>query len=211
MLLLLAFLIVIWWLFWRTAPVKPPVAPSAPPPEPPPAAPETPVPPAPVTMVTQVALDTEPESDVPVMVEMPIMAGAPAGLLVVEAPAVVAEEPAPVVASGAVAEVEEPAPVEDPVSQAAALPTPAAETADDFTLIEGVRPKISEVLHKAGLLTFAQLSTTSVEQLREILNAARLRVADPTTWPEQAALAAAQQWDELKALQAQLKGGKRAG
>ena len=32
---------------------------------------------------------------------------------------------------------------------------------------------------------------------------------DPSTWPEQASLAAAGEWDALQALQDELKGGRR--
>jgi hypothetical protein len=46
--------------------------------------------------------------------------------------------------------------------------------------------------------------------LREILAGAgrRFRLADPTTWPEQAALGAKGLWDDLAALQTRLKGGR---
>jgi hypothetical protein len=66
------------------------------------------------------------------------------------------------------------------------------------------------LLQASGIRTFAQLAASPVEQLREILVKARLtHLADPTTWPEQASLAAAGKWDELEALQTQLKGGRR--
>ena len=80
---------------------------------------------------------------------------------------------------------------------------------DDLKRIEGIGPKISSLLQDAGIATFAQLATISVEQLREILDAVNLRIADPTTWPEQAALAAAGNWEGLAALQSELKGGRR--
>ena len=56
----------------------------------------------------------------------------------------------------------------------------------------------------------AELASTPVDKLSEILGAAgrRFRLADPTTWPEQAALGAAGMWDKLTELQAQLKGGR---
>jgi predicted flap endonuclease-1-like 5' DNA nuclease len=99
---------------------------------------------------------------------------------------------------------------ENPVTLVNPLPTTTAdETPDDLTLIEGIGPKINELLHKAGITTFPKLSATPVAQLRQILNDAHLRIADPGTWPEQAALAAAQKWDALKQLQDSLKGGKK--
>lgn len=80
---------------------------------------------------------------------------------------------------------------------------------DDLTKIEGIGPKISGWLTEAGLTTYAQLAAASPEQISQILQAAGHRLARPDTWPEQAALAAASRWDELAALQATLKGGRR--
>lgn len=84
--------------------------------------------------------------------------------------------------------------------------------ADDLTRIEGIGPKMAQVLGEAGITTFAQLADASPAQLREILNAAgnRYRMIDPTTWPQQAALAAAGDWAGFNALTAQLKGGRKA-
>jgi predicted flap endonuclease-1-like 5' DNA nuclease len=63
-----------------------------------------------------------------------------------------------------------------------------------------------------GILTFAQLAGTSIDHLQAILEAAgpNFRLADPTTWPEQAKLAADGTWDELEALQDRLIGGRRS-
>lgn len=83
------------------------------------------------------------------------------------------------------------------------------EVADNLVKIEGIGPKINDILHEAGIYTFADLAKTEVERLREILLAAGLRVNDPTTWPEQAALAAAGKWEEFQALQDELDGGRR--
>ena len=84
---------------------------------------------------------------------------------------------------------------------------------DDLKRIEGIGPKISGVLYDAGISTFAQLADADEGQLERILNEADprlLRLARPTTWPEQAALAAAGEWEALNALQGKLKGGRRA-
>lgn len=81
---------------------------------------------------------------------------------------------------------------------------------DKLKLIEGIGPKISTILQEAGIMTFAQLAATDVERLKEILSEAGLgALADPTTWPEQAELAAAADLDALKSLQQELKGGRR--
>jgi predicted flap endonuclease-1-like 5' DNA nuclease len=93
----------------------------------------------------------------------------------------------------------------------AAPSTPPA--ADDLKRIEGIGPKISNLLQAAGITTFAQLAATEGERLRQILEAENpnlLRLADPSTWPEQARLAAAGDWEALEGLQDKLKGGRRA-
>lgn len=80
---------------------------------------------------------------------------------------------------------------------------------DDLAIIEGIGPKISAALQEAGIKTFTQLAGTEVKRLEEILEQdSRLRLADPTTWPKQAALAAAGDWHALEELQDKLKGGR---
>ena len=81
---------------------------------------------------------------------------------------------------------------------------------DDLKKIEGIGPKIAQLLNNAGIYTFANLSQTSVGRLREILLAAgnRYKIHDPSTWPQQAGLAAAGEWDKLKELQDYLDGGR---
>ncbi|WP_423222292.1 4Fe-4S binding protein [Candidatus Amarolinea aalborgensis] len=88
-------------------------------------------------------------------------------------------------------------------------PTLMAARPDQLELIEGIGPKIGATFRAAGIVTFQQLAETPVERMKEILAAASLR-ADPTTWAEQAALAAAGRMDELKQLQDQLISGRRA-
>ncbi len=80
---------------------------------------------------------------------------------------------------------------------------------DDLTILEGIGPKIAGTLQAVGITTFAQLAATDVTRLEEILQSADLRLADPGTWPEQAALAAAGKQEELQQLMGQLKGGRR--
>src|SRR5665213_1766452 len=79
----------------------------------------------------------------------------------------------------------------------------AAGKGDDLTRIEGIGPKIAELLHASGINTFAALASTKVERLQAILHEAGSHFSnhDPATWPQQSALAAAGKWDELKKLQ----------
>lgn len=81
---------------------------------------------------------------------------------------------------------------------------------DDLTRIEGIGPRINEILQAAGINTFAELATASEDELRRILEAAGLSgsFGDPTTWGEQARLADRGDWTALEALQDRLKGGR---
>jgi len=81
---------------------------------------------------------------------------------------------------------------------------------DDLSKIEGIGPKISELLQAADIKTFAQLAKAEAGRLSQILEEAgpQFKLADPSTWPKQAALAAAGKWEELETLQDQLKGGR---
>ena len=87
-----------------------------------------------------------------------------------------------------------------------------AKVEDDLTKIEGLGPKASEALNEAGIETFAKLSKSTPEELKEILekSGGSFNAIDPATWPEQAELAAADKWDELKELQDKLTGGREA-
>jgi ribosomal protein S13 len=82
--------------------------------------------------------------------------------------------------------------------------------ADDLTKIEGIGPKVSKALIKAGISTFEDLANTKVEDIQQILADAGLKMMDATTWPQQAKLAAEGDWDALKKLQDKLSGGRKA-
>ncbi len=80
---------------------------------------------------------------------------------------------------------------------------------DDLKIIEGVGPKIATVLADAGISTFAQLAGTDPDKLEKIVrDDAGIKVANPTSWPEQAALAASADWDGLEEMQKRLVAGR---
>ena len=85
-----------------------------------------------------------------------------------------------------------------------------AGSEDDLKKIEGIGPKIEQLLKDASIKTYAALSTTDPDKIREILLAAgsRYKMHDPATWPKQSEMAAAGKWDELKKWQDELDGGK---
>ncbi len=90
------------------------------------------------------------------------------------------------------------------------LPTGTLPAPDDLTVIEGIGTKVAGVLKSAGIHRLEQLAKATPDELKRALTAAGNRISNPGSWPEQAKLAAAGQWDALQALQAQLKAG-RAG
>jgi predicted flap endonuclease-1-like 5' DNA nuclease len=98
---------------------------------------------------------------------------------------------------------EEPIEAEEPEETAPLEPDPLKR-------IEGIGPKVAGLLEEAGILTFAQLAKAEIEQLQGILADAGLQFMKPDSWPQQAALAADEDWDGLAKLQDELKGGRRS-
>jgi small subunit ribosomal protein S1 len=118
-----------------------------------------------------------------------------------------AKEEAAVVAETPAAVEEAPAVAEEPKAKTAK----AKSTGDDLKIIEGIGPKIEEILHEAGINSFAALAAKSADEVREILLAqgSRYKMHDPETWAEQAQLAADGKMDELEELKKALNAGKK--
>ncbi len=115
---------------------------------------------------------------------------------------------------------QEPEPIaEEPIplmtfSDAAApllAPKPVSEKRDDLKVVEGIGPKIEEMMFRNGIYTFTQLAATPVNRLKEMLVAEGPNYAmhDPGTWPAQSLLAANAEWENLRAYQSFLNAGKR--
>lgn len=68
---------------------------------------------------------------------------------------------------------------------------------DDFSILKGVGPKTAEVIHSAGIFTFKQLGLMDPGELDRLLKDNSLPATNSAFWQKQAALAAAQDWDEL--------------
>lgn len=83
-------------------------------------------------------------------------------------------------------------------------------TNDNLQIIEGVGPKIESVLHDAGFANWDAVAAVTPEALKAALDAAgkSFQLADPSSWPHQAKLAAAGQWDELIQYQKFTDGGR---
>lgn len=111
----------------------------------------------------------------------------------------------------AVAEtVDAPMPVAETVVEASTVAEPALtaeQSDDDLTRLTGIGPKLAEAMKAAGICTYAQLTTMSVEDVNQALAGSNIRYnkASAESWAEQATLAAAGDWKGLKAHQAALK------
>jgi len=106
-----------------------------------------------------------------------------------------------------------PAPPSSPEAAPDGDTVPTADTAgDDLRRIEGIGPKIAELLAAAGIASYAALAASEPARLRAILDQAgsRFRLADPSSWPAQAALAARGDLEGLAELQAELKAKRRS-
>ncbi|MFD2521705.1 DivIVA domain-containing protein [Emticicia soli] len=81
---------------------------------------------------------------------------------------------------------------------------------DELEVIEGIGPKIAMLLYDSGIFTFNDLASTPVARIREILENAGPAYAmhDPSTWVEQALLAAEGRFEELEEMKGRLVGGR---
>ncbi|MXV38113.1 50S ribosomal protein L21 [Flavobacteriaceae bacterium Ap0902] len=86
-----------------------------------------------------------------------------------------------------------------------------SDNQDKLTIIEGIGPKVQELLNENGINTFKDLSEQSPEDIKAILGpkGGIYSSMDPSTWPKQAEMAAEGKMDELKAWQDELDGGKK--
>jgi large subunit ribosomal protein L27 len=181
-------------------PPKPPVLPSDVPGQ----NSDVPAPTPTVDDATAVVVD---ETPVVVVDETPVVIVDEAPVVVVdEAPVVVVDEAPVVVVDEAPVVVVDEAPV---VTEEPTVPSEPA-TNDDLKKIEGVGPKIAQILNEAGIMTFAQLANKTAEQIKDILEEAgpRYNIHNPSSWPAQAKFAAEGTWEELKEYQEILIGGR---
>lgn len=84
----------------------------------------------------------------------------------------------------------------------------AADREDDLEIIEGIGPKVSEVLKGGGIVSFSDLAHASPEKVNELLRSASLGMMDSAGWIEQAKLAAKGDMEGLKKMQDEMKGGR---
>jgi large subunit ribosomal protein L17 len=82
---------------------------------------------------------------------------------------------------------------------------------DNLKKIEGIGPKVASLLNAGGIHSFSDLAKKSPEELSDMIKdeGPTFAAMNTSTWSEQATLAAEGKWEELKALQEELKGGVR--
>lgn len=92
-------------------------------------------------------------------------------------------------------------------STSAETTMPVAQSDDDLTRLTGIGPKLAEAMKAAGICSYTQLATMSVEEVSQALASSNIRYNKTTaeSWAEQATLAAAGDWKGLKAQQIALK------
>lgn len=81
---------------------------------------------------------------------------------------------------------------------------------DDLKKLEGIGPKIEQILNAAGIQNFDQLAALTPEMIKPLLDNAggQFKMHDPKSWPYQAELAAKGEWDRLREYQNLLIGGR---
>ncbi len=97
---------------------------------------------------------------------------------------------------------------QNPISSNSIQPIIHENQEDDLTKIEGIGPKIQEILKSHSIKSYAKLAASNPVDIKAILESDKLGSHDPTTWPEQAILARDGKWKELKLWQDILDGGK---
>jgi hypothetical protein len=93
-------------------------------------------------------------------------------------------------------------------SQPDAMPA-APPMREDLTRIEGIGPQLQDILYNGGITTFKALADAAPDAIKSMVDAAGFSAPfDPASWPRQAGLAAAGDWDALTKLQDELTGGR---
>jgi predicted flap endonuclease-1-like 5' DNA nuclease len=80
---------------------------------------------------------------------------------------------------------------------------------DDLSKLEGIGPKVVQVLSGINISTFEDLAKADYDKVKTALDAAGYKYMDPAGWIEQAALASKGDIEGLQKLQEALKGGRK--
>ncbi len=119
--------------------------------------------------------------------------------------------PAPVV-TNSIAATPVAVPTPAPASNTGAISDDkfAALKADNLQVVEGIGPKMDEVLKSKGVNTWSALAAKTPADLKGILGTYgdKYRIIDPSSWSAQAKLASTAKWMDLIDMQKQLDSGK---
>ena len=101
-------------------------------------------------------------------------------------------------------------PLETNITNSPSLHIKNVTTKDDLKKIEGIGPKIENLLQEAGIDTFEKLKNSDRDTIKAILDAAgpQYRMHEPETWPLQASMAFKGEWEKLEEYQDFLLGGR---
>jgi large subunit ribosomal protein L27 len=115
-----------------------------------------------------------------------------------EVPVVSAADMLPLVQNPAIPVVEAATPVAVPIA------------GDNLKIVEGIGPKIEQLLKAAGIRSWVELAHATPAEIKAILTKAgpQYNSHNPGTWPKQADMAAKGQWEALEVWQKELLGGK---
>ncbi len=80
---------------------------------------------------------------------------------------------------------------------------------DSFEIIEGIGPKIADLFRANGTNTFSELAALSQADMVKVLEngGSHFKLANPSTWAQQAQMCHENRWIELRNLQKTLHGG----
>jgi predicted flap endonuclease-1-like 5' DNA nuclease len=89
-------------------------------------------------------------------------------------------------------------------------PVPISTIPEDLKIIEGIGPKIEELLNKHGINNYSTLANMNPIRIAAILRSAgpRYQIHDPSSWPQQATLAEEGDWEGLKEIKIRLISGR---
>jgi len=84
------------------------------------------------------------------------------------------------------------------------------EREEDLKVIEGIGPKIENILKAHSIYSYVDLAAIPISTLKSLLESGGISsdLHEPQTWPQQALLAAQGRWVDLEAYKEELHGGK---
>lgn len=94
-----------------------------------------------------------------------------------------------------------------PIAETQPATLPTVTLTDDLTRLKGIGPRLEQIMHEAGIITYAQLTRMTGKELAATLEPSGILFsrAIVDSWPIQAKLAAEGKWEELRKYKSNLK------